>query len=126
MSVANHNETEKHIRERITAELREVCKAIAQSEQSAATVELDQSSIGRVSRMDAMQQQAMACVQRERLLIQQRRLSAAIARKEAGTLGMCCQCEMPIPLDRLLNDPATPFCADCQEDIDERCREASL
>lgn len=114
------------IEDRLKTLHQSVEQSLSMARENAATVILDQSSVGRISRMDAMQQQAMASFQRERMLIQQRRLSAALERKEAGTLGMCCQCELPIPLDRLLNDPATPFCADCQEEIDERRREASL
>jgi DnaK suppressor protein len=114
------------IEDRLKTLHQSVEQSLSMARENAATVILDQSSVGRISRMDAMQQQAMASVQRERMLIQQRRLSAAIQRKEAGTLGMCCQCELTIPMDRLLNDPATPFCADCQEEIDERRREASL
>lgn len=116
MSVANHNETEKHIRERITAELREVCKAIAQSEQSAATVELDQSSIGRVSRMDAMQQQALAKGVTERMNLRRRKLEAALARLDAGTYGQCCACQDEIGQERLAADPAAVFCADCADE----------
>ena len=112
--------------DRLIALYQSIEQNLAMARENAATVTLDQSSVGRLSRMDAMQQQAMASVQRERLLVQQRRLTAAIQRKDAGTLGTCCQCELTIPIERLMSDPATPFCTDCQEEIDERRREASL
>lgn len=47
---------------------------------NAATVNLDQAGVGRLSRMDAMQQQAMALASVQRLAIQQRRVEAALAR----------------------------------------------
>lgn len=100
-------------RERIEADLLRLAEAIRQAEDSAATVQLDQSSVGRLSRMDAMQQQAMAQELRERLTTQKRRLAAALARVEAGTFGSCCQCGAELDARRLQHDPATVFCPDC-------------
>jgi DnaK suppressor protein len=82
------------------------------------TVILDQSSVGRLSRMDALQQQAMAAGWKETLLREQRRLEAARARLEEGSFGVCCRCGEPIPRDRLEADLGTPFCADCQAEIE--------
>lgn len=88
-------------------------EAIARAGAAAATVTLDQSSVGRLSRMDAMQQQAMAQGQLARLLTRRRQLQAAVARLEAGRFGLCCECGAMLDADRLANDPAVVFCADC-------------
>jgi DnaK suppressor protein len=85
---------------------------------NARTVTLDQSSVGRLSRMDAMQQQAMAQASMQRLQLQRRRLEAALQRVQQGSYGACCECGGPIGLERLLSDPAAPFCMDCQEERD--------
>jgi DnaK suppressor protein len=82
------------------------------------TVILDQSSVGRLSRMDALQQQAMAAGWKETLLREQRRLEAARVRLDEGSFGACCRCGEAIPRERLEADPGTPFCADCQTEIE--------
>lgn len=62
---------------RLRTELDAVVTALVQAADSAATVELDQSSIGRVSRIDAIQQQAMAIGFQNRLQLRKRKLEAA-------------------------------------------------
>jgi DnaK suppressor protein len=85
------------------------------SRDASAPVALDQASVGRLSRMDALQQQATRTGLREGLQREARRIEAALARVEAGTYGVCCVCEGPIAVDRLEADPATPFCFACAE-----------
>jgi len=68
--------------------------------------------------MDAMQQQAMAQAVVQRLQLQRRRLEAALQRVHNGSYGSCCACDRPIGLERLVSDPAAPFCMDCQSDRD--------
>jgi len=94
-------------------------QTLADTEGGNATVELDQARIGRLSQMDALQQQAMSAGLRERLLVRIRRLQAAEARIVAGEFGDCCECGDPIPVERLTIDVAAPFCAACQEAIDK-------
>lgn len=103
-----------HFRQLISAQLAEIELALTAANANAATVMLDQSSVGRLSRMDAMQQQAMAVSQRALLLRRKTQLEAAIHRMENGTFGYCCQCGADIAIKRLESDPGTPFCADCQ------------
>ncbi|MDI6748085.1 MAG: TraR/DksA C4-type zinc finger protein [Rhodocyclaceae bacterium] len=83
---------------------------------AAAPVELDQTAQGRLSRMDAMQQQAMAASLAERLRTEIRKTEAALDRVAAGTYGECCRCGDEIEARRLAADPATPFCAGCVKD----------
>lgn len=106
-------------RELIAAQLADVKLALTAASANAGTVMLDQSSVGRLSRMDAIQQQAMASSQRASLQRHQLQLQAARTRLENGTFGACCQCGNDIALPRLLVDPGAPFCADCQ-DVRER------
>ncbi|MDH3672348.1 MAG: TraR/DksA C4-type zinc finger protein [Gammaproteobacteria bacterium] len=81
--------------------------------EGAKTVELDQSRVGRLSRMDALQVQAMSldAERRRRLTIQ--RAEAALTRIENGEFGLCVRCEQEINPKRLELDPTTPFCIDC-------------
>jgi DnaK suppressor protein len=114
--------SEDMLRQQLTKEREGIERELKDIQQSLATVQLDQTSVGRLSRMDALQQQSMALGLRERLLFRQRRVGAALLRMETQTYGRCCECETPISIDRLLADPAAPFCPDCQAEIDDRRR----
>lgn len=78
-----------------------------------AVVELDQQSVGRLSRMDALQNQAMALAQQARRDIQMRRLKAALVRIERGEFGYCQDCGDDIALKRLDLDPSVTKCITC-------------
>ena len=76
-------------------------------------VDLDQSSVGRLSRMDAMQSQAMAQENARRRKVQLVRIEAALERIEVEEYGYCAVCDKEINMRRLEVDPATPFCVFC-------------
>jgi len=76
-------------------------------------VDLDQSSVGRLSRMDAMQSQAMAQENSRRRKVQLTRISAALERIEEEEYGYCAVCDEEINIRRLEVDPAAPFCVTC-------------
>ena len=52
----------------------------------------------------------------QRLHNERRKVEAAIARVEAGTYGICCQCDEEMTTERLRADPAAPFCQECIDD----------
>ncbi|MDP6786804.1 MAG: TraR/DksA C4-type zinc finger protein [Rhodospirillales bacterium] len=79
-------------------------------------VELDQTRVGRLSRMDALQDQAMALETDRRRGIEIKRIEAALKRIEDGEYGFCLSCGEDIPAERLELDPATPVCVDCAGD----------
>lgn len=76
-------------------------------------VELDQQSVGRLSRMDSMQVQAMAKAADARRAQEIRRVDAALQRLEDDEYGWCVQCGDEIEAKRLEVDPAAPRCAGC-------------
>lgn len=76
-------------------------------------VELDQSRVGRLSRTDALQQQAMALASAQRRQTGIVRIDAALARLARGGYGFCTSCDEAIAPARLAHDPATPVCIDC-------------
>lgn len=104
------------IEERLRVELAEVMAALVDVADATAIVALDQSAVGRVSRGDALQQQAMAMSRQQRLDIRRRKLDAALNRVAAGSYGMCCECEVMLDQARLDTDLAVVFCIDCQEE----------
>jgi len=80
-----------------------------------ATVTLDQSCVGRLSRMDAMQQQAMAQSSRQRADVTLKRIEAALGRCDNGSYGYCLDCGEPIDQRRLEFDPVATLCIGCAE-----------
>lgn len=75
-------------------------------------VTLDQSSVGRLSRMDALQGQAMAQATERRRATEIRRIEAALQRIEDGEYGYCVVSGDPIPRARLDLDPAAATTVD--------------
>ncbi len=76
-------------------------------------VELDQQSVGRLSRMDAIQGQAMANAQEGRRAARLQMIDAALGRFETDDYGYCAECDEEIPTKRLEVDPAAPRCVKC-------------
>ncbi len=83
------------------------------SSQARSTVTLDQQSVGRLSRMDALQQQAMAKAVGERRQTDLKRIEQALARLESGDYGYCENCDEEIPAKRLEIDPLASRCTNC-------------
>ena len=82
-------------------------------EDAASTVELDQTRLGRLSRMDAMQAQEMAKASSRRRQMERGRIAAALRRIDEGEYGYCLSCGDLIPEPRLTIDPAAAQCVDC-------------
>jgi DnaK suppressor protein len=87
----------------------------ALGQEATETVELDQTRQGRLSRMDALQQQAIAAEAQRRRALQRKRIADALARLEDGEYGICLSCGEPIALGRLEIDPAATRCVRCAE-----------
>ena len=76
-------------------------------------VELDQQSVGRLSRMDALQSQAMAQAQKRRRQVMKQALESALRRLIDGEFGFCEECGDEIEVDRLMANPAITRCISC-------------
>lgn len=92
------------------AELQSVDEAAAEGREP---VELDQQSVGRLSRMDALQVQAMAQAVGSRREGRLKQIEAALERIKDGDYGTCLDCDVDIPVKRLEIDPAAAHCVDC-------------
>lgn len=100
---------------------RKILADIAESSrQAAATVELDQTRVGRLSRMDALQSQALSQEAIRRREIELANISSALARIEAGEYGYCEECGEEIAFGRLEIDPAGPLCVSCATALERR------
>lgn len=93
-------------------ELRDLAESSAESREP---VELDQTRLGRLSRMDALQGQAMSQETERRRQIELNRIDAALKRMEKGEFGFCAVCGEPIEPKRLELDPSLPTCIACAE-----------
>jgi DnaK suppressor protein len=87
--------------------------SIENAAESAAPVELDQQVQGRLSRMDAIQGQAMAQATIERRRVEISQIDAAFQRMEEGEFGYCVECGEDIAPKRLELNPAIARCVDC-------------
>ena len=97
---------------RLSASLPEQLKISAQGGK---TVELDQQSVGRLSRIDAIVQQSVNKAGLQRLRLRLARVSAALRRIEDDEYGDCLLCEEPIGFPRLSVAPEVTTCVICQE-----------
>lgn len=86
----------------------------------AETVKLDQTLVGRVSRIDAIQQQQMAKANRQQYEVQLRQVYQALKRIEEDDYGYCRSCDNPIGFGRLKIRPETPLCIQCQSKSEAR------
>ena len=94
----------------LRAELEEVEES---GDDASAVVELDQTKVGRLSRMDAMQAQAMAKASAGRRKQMLRDIEAALKRIDDDEFGDCQACDEPINPKRLEFDPTVRLCIDC-------------
>ncbi|MDP6377491.1 MAG: TraR/DksA C4-type zinc finger protein [Pseudomonadales bacterium] len=85
----------------------------AVGETAAEVVKLDQTRVGRLSRMDAIQAQAMAQATTARRLSQLRNIAQALQRIDKGQYGYCETCGEEIDPRRLEIDPTTQCCITC-------------
>jgi len=97
----------------LTRGLERLQRSMKVTELAAQPVELDQTAVGRLSRMDSLQNQGMTKNLQERERVRLAQILSALERLEAGTYGLCGECGAEVPFGRLLVFPETPNCADC-------------
>lgn len=92
----------------------------ASSEDQRRPVELDQTRVGRLSRMDALQVQAMSIETERRRSIELNRIEAALDRIAEGDYGYCLLCGEDIAVKRLESDPTATTCISCARDTEHK------
>ena len=112
----NNNELEQARQKLLAlkAELQALEKTLGES---SGTVELDQTRVGRLSRMDAMQAQQMALETARRRQHQLVKIEGALRRIESGDYGYCFICDEEIDSRRLAIDPTATRCIGCVDSI---------
>jgi DnaK suppressor protein len=105
----------KHFKQLLLKRRKQLLEVADSGREAAETVELDQARVGRLSRMDALQQQAMAQATSQRRDQELRRIAAALVRVESDDFGYCLECDEEIARGRLEFDPSVTVCIDCAE-----------
>ena len=103
-------------REKLHARRQSLAEEDRLAEADRRPVALDQDSVGRLSRIDAMQVQAMALAQQRRRQSERSAIDAALRRIEEGEFGYCLNCGEAIALPRLEQNPAATTCIACARD----------
>ena len=93
----------------------EIRRSLRTLDEAAQVVELDQPTMGRLSRVDAIQSQQMAKSNQGASRLRLRQIEAAAQRLQEGEYGFCRSCDEPIGLARLRVRPEAVLCIDCQE-----------
>lgn len=102
-----------YFRTRTTMRIEELSNASVLSSDARKTIELDQQSVGRLSRMDAIQNKAIADAADSRRRQEIMALPIALKRLEEGDFGYCFDCGEIIERARLETNPALLKCRDC-------------
>jgi len=98
---------------------RELEQSLVATREGTRPVELDE-PIGRLTRMDAMQQQSVSAANRRSVDLRLRQVNQALELVARGDYGLCLRCEDPICYPRLAARPESPYCLDCQDEIDRK------
>jgi len=77
-------------------------------------------AIGRLTRMDAIQQQRMAIEERRRRMVRRQQVAGSLAAVANGDYGACRRCQEPIGYARLKARPESPFCLACMGAMERR------
>ncbi|NOR51555.1 MAG: TraR/DksA family transcriptional regulator [Gammaproteobacteria bacterium] len=102
-----------HFRKLLKRNLAELNNILQTTTEAASTVELDQSRVGRLSRMDALQAQSMSQESLRRDKQQKILIEKALKRIESDEYGECFECGEEIDPKRLELNPAVTLCIDC-------------
>ncbi len=106
--------TDDH-KKRLLAMRKELAHLTLATQESRKPVELDQTSVGRLSRMDALQSQAMQLETERRRNLEHQRVESALKRIETGEFGLCITCGDGIEEKRLAHDPTFATCIGCAQ-----------
>lgn len=105
---------EKRLKERLEA----IIAAQESRKEEEEPVELDQARVGRLSRMDAMQQQAISQAAARLVDLERQRIQSALGRLQSGDYGYCALCDEEIAEGRLRFDPSILTCIACAKETD--------
>ena len=92
---------------------KEILDDMEKAQHDSKPVTLDQSSVGRLSRMDAIQMQEMALTTKHRREHMLQGIEKALLRIEKNEFGYCLRCKEEIDFKRLDIQPIVQLCVQC-------------
>ena len=101
------------LRSVLERELEKLERSMRVTDEAMRPVELDQSAVGRLSRMDSLQNQGLTRNLQGREQVKLGLIIGALRRIEDSSYGRCTECGSPVPFERLLVFPEAPTCAGC-------------
>ena len=107
----------KELKEDLLTLRSEIERFLGLTREGARPVDLDE-PIGRLTRMDAMQQQSLTRASRQGLDVRLRQVKAALEAMKGDEYGFCRRCDEPTGFRRLKVRPEAPFCIRCQEGLE--------
>ena len=106
----------KYYKELLTTSLHEIKQISKSTKFDRQPVQLDQTSIGRLTRMDQMQTQAMQIETQRRRKREINLIKQALGRIERDVFGECVLCGEEIEAKRLEYNPTILNCFECAKD----------
>jgi DnaK suppressor protein len=103
----------EELRAELDRQLRKLQRSMRTTTRALKPVQLDQSAVGRLSRIDNLQTQGLTKGLQEREQAKLGQIAEALRRLEAGTYGCCVVCNEPIAFERLFIFPEAPNCSAC-------------
>jgi DnaK suppressor protein len=97
----------------LNRQLRKLQRSMRTTTRAMQPVQLDQSAVGRLSRIDNLQTQGLTAGLQAREQAKLGQITEALQRMAAGTYGSCVVCGAPIAFERLMVFPEAPNCVEC-------------
>jgi DnaK suppressor protein len=101
------------LRAELERQLARLQRSMKFTEEAVRPVELDQTAVGRLSRMDSIQNQSLSRELQDREVARLSQIHGALSRIDRGAYGTCVECGEPIVFERLFVFPEAPECAAC-------------
>ena len=108
----------KYFKKRLKERLEAIIATQESRKKEESPVELDQARVGRLTRMDAMQQQAISHAAARLADLERQRIRSALSRMQSGDYGYCVICDEEIAEGRLRFDPSVLTCISCAKEVD--------
>ena len=109
----------KRLRDLLVQRSTELQNLEKMGEDATKPVKLDQGRVGRLSRVGAMQSQAMSVAAQQRRQGELKRIAAALARMDEDDYGYCENCGEEIAIARLEVDPSAMLCIKCATEAED-------
>jgi DnaK suppressor protein len=103
----------EELRAELERQLRKLQRSMRTTTRAMKPVELDQTSVGRLSRIDSLQTQGLTAGLQAREQAKLGQILEALKRMEREAYGTCVVCGEPVAFERLMVFPEAPNCAAC-------------